>query len=235
MFNIFKMYFNNKYNTDLNFKIIKRPSIPSATRSYKEIPIKGHDGKLYKEENYNDIEFSVACNFLSKNANTWNEDYRRIKRWINNIKNNKLSFSDDKGYYYKVCKASIDSLERIYKRLGKFSIKFTVEPYQYVEDSEELLLSALMNNNWDICQPIYRIVGNGTCVLNVNGNIINCTVVGQLTIDTAHDKMLNSDGTLAVGKTNIKKMQNLYLKEGENIFSWSSGFTIYITPNWRTI
>ena len=232
---MFKMYFNEKYNTDLKFKIAKRPSIPPAIRNYIEIPIKGHDGKLYKEENYNDIEFSVQCNFVSKEANTWQEEYRKIKRWINNIKNNKLSFNDDEGYYYKVCKANIDSIERIYKMLGKFSIKFTVEPYQYVEDNEEVVLTTIMNNNWDVCQPVYRIGGNGACAFNANGNIVNCTVEGQLTIDTANDKILNSSGTLAVGKTDIKKMQNLYLKEDENTFSWSNGFTIYITPNWRTI
>ena len=232
---MFKMFFNNKYNTDLNFSIIKRPSIPCTVRNYIEILIKGHDGKLYKEENYNDIEFSIECGFISKDTNTWQEEYRKIKRWINNIKDNKLNFSDDKGYYYKVCKANIDSLERIYKRLGKFNIKFTAEPYQYLLDNEELPLSTTMYNNWDICQPTYRIVGTGTCILNVNGNIVNCTVNGQLTIDTKFDKILNSDGSLAIGKTDIKKMQSLYLKEEENIFSWSRGFTIYITPNWRTI
>ena len=232
---MFKMYFNLKYNTDLNFSIVKRPPIPSAIRSYTEKEIKGHDGKLYKEENYSDIEFTVECNFISKNANTWQEEYRKIKRWISNIKDDKLSFSDDKGYYYKVCKGNLDSLERIYKRLGKFNVRFTVEPYQYINDNEELTLSTTMYNNWDICQPVYRIIGNGNCVLNINGHIINCIVNGQLTINTQFDKILNADGSLAIGKTNIKKMQDLYLQEEENAFSWSNGFTISIIPNWRTI
>jgi predicted phage tail component-like protein len=230
-----KMLFNLKYNTDLNFAIIKRPSIPSTIKTYTEISIKGRDGKLYKEENYNDIEFTVECNFISENADTWQEHYRKIKRWINNMKDNKLNFSDDKGYYYKVCKASIDSLSRIYKRLGKFNIKFTIEPYQYLMDNQELILSTTMYNNWDVCQPIYRIVGNGSCVFNINGNTVNCTIAGQLIIDTAYDKILEIDGTLAICKTNIKRMQDLYLSEEENNFSWSDGFTIYITPNWRTL
>lgn len=232
---MYKMYFNLKHNTDLNFKIIKRPSIPCAEKSYTEIEIKGKDGKLYKENNLNDIEFTLEGNFISKSADTWQEQYRKIKRWINNIKDNKLNFSDDKGYYYKVCKASIDSLSRIYKRAGKFNIKFTVEPYQYISDNEELILSTTMYNNWDVCQPIYRIVGNGSCAFNVNGNVVNCTVNNQLTIDTQFDKILESDGSYAVAKTNIKRMQDLYLQEEENTFSWTNGFTIYIIPNWRTI
>ncbi|OOM75503.1 distal tail protein Dit [Clostridium sp. BL-8] len=232
---MYRMYFNLKYNTDLNFSIIKRPSIPSSEKSYTEIPIKGRDGKLYKEDNLQDIEFTVECNFVSKNADVWQEQYRKIKRWINNIKDVRLNFSDDKGYYYKVCKASIDSLSRIYKRLGKFNIKFTVDPYQYINNNEELILNAAMYNNWDVCQPAYRIVGNGKCILNINGNIVTCTVNSQLTIDTQFDKILESDGTYAIGKTDIKEMQDLYLQEEENTFSWTNGFTIYITPNWRTV
>lgn len=233
---MYKMYFNLKYNTDLNFCIAKRPSIASSEKSYTEIEIKGHDGKLYKEGNLQDIEFTLECNFISKSADVWQEQYRKIKRWLNNIKDNKLNFNDDKGYYYKVCKSSIDSLSRVYKVAGKFDIKFTVEPYQYVSiGMEEQPLGTIVYNNWDICQPIYRIVGNGQCIFNINGTIINCTVNGQLTIDTRYDKILEADRTLAIGKTDIKKMQNLYLKEEENTFAWTDGFTIYITPNWRTI
>lgn len=232
---VYKMYFNLKYNIDLNFSIIKRPSIPSSEISYTEVQIKGRDGKLYKEDNLQDIELTIECNFISKNADAWQEQYRKIKRWVNNIKDNKLSFSDDKGYYYKVCKANIDSLSRIYKRLGKFNIKFTVEPYQYIVNNQETLLVGTMYNNWDVCQPIYRIVGNGTCALNVNGNIVNCIVTGQLTIDTQFDKIIEADGSYAIEKTDIKRMQELYLQEEENNFSWSNGFTVYIIPNWRTI
>ena len=232
---VYSMYFNLKHNYELNFKIMKRPSVPSPQRQYTEIDIKGRDGKLYKEENLEDVDISIECNFISKTPDEWNEDYRKIKRWINNIKDNKLSFNDDKGYYYKVCKVNIDSLERVYKRLGKFNIKITVEPYQYIEPNQELNLSTSMYNNWDVCQPVYRIIGSGNCVLNVNGTTVNCTVNEQLTIDTRFDKIIEADGNLAIGKTDIKRMQDLYLQEEENNFSWSNGFVIYITPNWRTI
>ena len=31
------------------------------------------------------------------------------------------------------------------------------------------------------------------------------------------------------------KYEDMYLLEGENTFSWTSGFKIYILPNWRCL
>ena len=233
----YSITYNNKSNDELDIEVIKRPVIPIAIRRFKTIEIEGHDGNYYiDEETYEDITFSIEFNFVEDNVNNIRNRVRKIKRWIENAKDNKLRLSDNKGYYYRVCKAEISEFTYgdIYE-IQSFSVNFTVEPYQYISDNEELTLSTTMYNNWDICQPTYRIVGNGNCILNVNGNIVNCTVNGQLTIDTAHDKILNSDKTLAIGKTDIKKMQNLYLQEEENTFSWTSGFTIYIIPNWRSL
>lgn len=229
--------YDNKSNLDLEIEVVKRPIIPMPTRKYKVIDIEGHDGSYYEDkEIYENITFLIEFNFVEDNLNNIRNRVRKIKRWIENAKDNKLVLSDNKGYYYNVCKAEMGEVNygEIYE-IQSFNISFTVEPYQYLSDNQELQLSTIMYNNWDVCQPIYRIVGNGICILNINGIIINCTINGQLIIDTQFDKILNSDRTLAIGKTDIKKMQNLYLKEEENTFSWSSGFTIYIIPNWRSL
>lgn len=233
----YNIIYNNKSNLDIGAEVVKRPIIPTPTRRFKEKEIEGHDGKYYiDQETYEDITFPIEFNFVEDNVNNIRNRVRKIKKWIENVDDNKLKSSDDKGYYYRVCKAEISEFTygEVYE-IQRFTISFTVQPYQFIADNEELTLSTTMYNNWDICQPVYRIVGTGNCVLNINGNIVNCTVTGQLTIDTQFDKILNSDKTLAVGKTDIKKMQSLYLREEENIFSWTSGFTVYIIPNWRTI
>lgn len=228
---------NNISNLDIGVDIVKRPIIPIPTRRYKEIEIEGHDGKYYKdEETYDDITFPIEFNFAENDLNNIRRKVKKIIKWLKNIKDNKLILSDNKQYYYKVCKVDIDSIsyEEIYE-IQKFTVNFTVDPYQYVIENEELILSTEMLNNWDVSKPIYRITGTGNCIFNVNGHVVNCTVNNTLIIDTQHDKILNADKTLAIGKTDIKKMQDLYLQEEENIFSWTNGFTIYITPNWRTI
>lgn len=233
----YSIVYNNKSNLEVGVEVVKRPTIPIPERRYTEIEIEGHDGKYYvDEETYDDITIAIEFNFVEENLNNIKRRVRKIKQWIENVQDNKLVLSDDKGYYYKVCKAVMSEVDYqdVYE-IQNITITFTVEPYQYIADNQELTLSTIMYNNWDICQPTYRIVGDGNCTFNVNGNIVNCTISSQLTIDTRYDKILEADGTLAIGKTDITKMQDLYLQEEENNFSWSNGFTIYITPNWRTL
>ena len=71
--------------------------------------------------------------------------------------------------------------------------------------------------------------------MNINGTIINCNVSNKLIIDTEHDKILEANGTYAIGKTNIKYMQDLYLRHDRNSFSVSNGFELYMIPNLRII
>ena len=232
---MYKMYFNKKSNEDLNFSIIKRPSIGMAERNYTGIDIKGHDGKLYKSENLNDLEITIECNFINVNITEWHEQYRIIRSWLNNVKDNKLQLEDNAEWYYVVKKIQLDSFDRIYKVYGKFNLKFTVAPYMYYKNNNEIKLPNMINNAYDIAQPVYRIVGNGNCTLNINGNPIDCNVNGQMTIDIAHDKILEADNTYSIGKTNIGDMSLLYLQNGINTFSYTSGFTVYITRNFRSI
>lgn len=130
---MFYTYFNNIKDRDLDVKAIKRPNIPSPIRKYKQITVEGRDGDLYiDEEVYEDIIISIDYNFVDKKD--FHEKCRKIKRWLNKIQENKLSFSDDLGIYYKVKKIECDDIERTYKVLGIFSVSFTCDPYAYYKD-----------------------------------------------------------------------------------------------------
>lgn len=230
--------FNKKSNEELDIKVTKRPFIPVPSRRFKDIEIKGHDGKYYvDEETYDDIVISVEFNFIENDLDNIRSRVRNIKNWIENIKDNKLILSDDPVGFYKVSKVELSevSYENLYE-MQNFTVNFTCKPYQYLTTGQkEIILPNILFNHWNESKPTYRIVGIGTCVFNINNIVVNCNVNGELIIDTEFDKILNSDRTLAIGKTNIKRMQDLYLQEKRNTFNWTSGFTIYITPKWRTL
>lgn len=234
----YDVIYNNKSNDELDIEVIKRPIIPVPNRKFREIPIDGHDGNYYiDEETYSDITFPIEFNFVENDLDNIRPRVRNIKKWIEDIQDDKLILSDDPSVFYKVCKAELSEItyQDLYE-IQNFNINFTVRAYQYLlHGQKEMTLQSVLFNHWNKSKPIYRIVGNGNCTLNINGTIVNCTVNGQLTINTEFDKILNSDNTIAIGKTNIKKMQDLYLQKDKNTFSWTNGFTIYITPNWRTI
>lgn len=228
--------FNEKNNEDLNLKIIQRPSIPSPKKRYTEKPIPGRDGILYEDQGiFDDIEIPIQFNFLSKTVEQFNYDYREIKKWINNIKDNKLKFSDDLGFFYFVNKATIDTSERILKKIGKFTVIFNCEPYQYLNDGQEpIKLPNTLYNSYEKTQPLYLISGEGVLTLNVNGKTVKANVGQNLKIDTKLGMCFREDGTK--NNTALKGYyKELILNEGKNTFEFTTGFNINIVPRWRCI
>ena len=230
MYRYFIIY-NNKTNIDVNSYVETRPSKPAPEMEYEEVKV--HGGKtLYREKGYKDIEIPISFNFISKNANEWDKDFRIIKKWLLRKINNKLKFSDDLEMYYKVNKVNIDTPERLIRRAGKFTATFTCEPYVYY-DEEEIELGNCIYNDDLISKPIYRIVGEGYLTLTINDKVIKANVGQELIIDT--DKGLCYRKGIVNNVALEGKYEDMYLLEGENNYSWSNGFKIYITTNRRCL
>lgn len=221
--------YNDKTNLDVNLLVAARPSKPSPEMEYEEVKVPG--GKtLYREKGYRDIEIPIPFNFMSKYS--WDEDFRLMKKWLLSKINNKLKFSDDLEVFYKVNKVTIETPERIMKKTGKFNAIFTCEPYIYYDEEEVKLEKYIYNNNL-ISKPIYRIVGEGYVTLNINNKVIKANVGQELIIDT--DKGLCYREGIVNNVALEGRYEDMYLKEGENTFSWTNGFKIYILPNWRCL
>jgi predicted phage tail component-like protein len=226
---------------DLNIKAIKRPNIPSPKRKHKQVPIEGRDGDLYiDEECYEDITISIDYNFIDKR--NFHEKCRSIKRWLNKIQENKLVLSDDHGVFYKVKKVEVsDNIERIYKIIGKFTVKFICDPYTYYEDGEDSLIlrnNMTLDNDYEVAKPIYIIKGNGNITLSINNKPVVINVGQEVTINTKLELCFKSNQmiNLALKQGTFK---DLCLQEGENIISFNvtSGTinSIEVIPSWRTI
>lgn len=229
---MYKRYFiiyNEKTNLDVNLLVATRPSKPSPEMEYEEVKVPG--GKtLYREKGYKDIDIPVSFNFVSRN--TWDKDFRIMKSWLLSKVNNKLKFSDDLEVFYKVNKVTIDTPERVMKKIGRFTAIFTCEPYIYIDENERELESVLYND-YLITRPIYRIVGEGYLTLTINNKTIKANVGQELIIDT--DKGLCYRNGIVNNVALDGKYKDMYLLEGKNTFSWTNGFKIYILPNWRCL
>ena len=223
--------YNDNTNIDFNLSIIDRPSKPAPEMEYETVKVPG--GKtLYREKGYKDVEITIEFNFLSRDATEWDKDFRTIKKWLLTKKSNKLKFSDDLEVYYRVNSVVIDTPERLIKRGGKFTATFTCEPYVY-DDDDERELSTIFYNSCLISKPIYRIVGEGYLTLNINNNVIKANIGQELIIDS--DKGLCYREGIIDNVALEGRYENLYLQEGDNTFSWSEGFKVYITPNLRCL
>lgn len=225
MSNYFIVY-NDSTNLDVNLLVINRPSKPAPVMEYEEVKVPG--GKtLYREKGYGDIEITVSFNFMSKYS--WDKDFRKIKQWLLSKVNNKLKFSDDLEVFYRVNKVTIETPERVMKKVGRFNVTFTCEPYVYI-DQCEIELGNLIYNNYLLSKPIYRIVGEGYLTLNINNKLIKANIGQELIIDT--DKGLCYREGIVNNVALEGKYEDMYLQEGNNTFSWTNGFKIYILPNW---
>lgn len=228
---MFDVSFRNESCFKYGIIPVRRPSIPAPEEKIEEIEIPGRNGILTVTEGlYGPITIPVEFNFMSK-QDQWGETFRKAKRWLSGCGD--LWFSDDSSVYYKVFYCRITGTERT-RRIGNFTAEFTCDPYTYYKyGKEEILLESSIYNPGAICQPIYKISGDGLCALTVNGNTFKANVGQEIIIDTYNllayreDQMLNSDVT--------GDYKWLWLNPGDNTLSATNGFTVSIIPEWRDL
>lgn len=235
---MFTLYFNGKSNMDLGASITSRPKIPAPKKEYDEYKVIGKSGKVYRDKGtYEDISIQVQFNYMSESDIQWQQDFRQIKKWLTQIEDNKLSFSDDTDYFYKVKTVTLSDCERKLKRKGIFTATFICDPYMYYIEGQkqrfEKPTSKEIYNDFCEAHPVYEIGGSGTCVFNINGKKIYIHSPGNVRIDTERMICILADGTID-NAVMQGKYEDMFLKEGKNTIS-TNGYAYYITPNWRNV
>ena len=234
MFGEYEVKYKEESSRDHGLLPVKRPSIPAPKRRITETEIEGRDGVLIEdEETWEPIVIPVEFNFMSL-PERWGESYREAKKWLLKDAGN-LQFSDDPDYFYKVLSCQILESERTSKKIGKFTAEFTCDPLNYmVSGLQEIDPGMKIHNYGEISHPVYKITGNGDCILTVNGKTMKATVGQNLTIETdlmiAYREDGNMQNTAVTGN-----YEDLYLKEGDNEISITEGFSLKIIPYWRCI
>ena len=227
----YSITYNGVNSWEMRMPVKWRPSIPAPELDQGMIEIPGRDGALMSSiKRYEPIEIEIEFNFLD-HPRAWAERFREAKKWLKG--SGTLEQSDDPDYFFKVMKAEITDSERTSQRLGNFTAVFTCDPYQYRKDGRNAYtVDAVRNNLYDEAHPIYCITGSGTATLTVNGNAFAAAVDGTAYIDT--DLMIAYDSdSLPVGTAG--DYSKIYLREGANEISISSGFGLTVIPNWRSL
>ncbi|EIF6295402.1 phage tail family protein [Clostridium perfringens] len=234
---MFYFIFNNKKNTDLGIKVVKRPNIPIPERNIELKSLKGRDGSLTRDyKTYNDIKISVSLNFISGKNDFINKG-AEIADWLYNITDNKLIFLDNDKFYYKVKKIECKDIERSLKVIGKFTVTFVCDPYKYYIDNNEIEIT----NSTEIIspplvvesKPIVTVIGNGDIYLNINNKKIQLEKIdGNIIIDSILKECYKENNNLNY------KMHGEFPKliRGNNNINFSGSIEkIIIKPNWRCL
>ena len=234
---MYKAQYNNHDAEDYGLFVVKRPAIPSPVRKVEYTEIPGRSGSLTRDYGtYSNIEISVQFNFMSDDSDTWQASYRQAKKWLKEIGNFELSFSDDPEYFYIVKNVTIDSTERTSLRIGNFAAKFTCDPYQYFySGKKEITLPASLYNPDDVAEPTYTITGTGVCTITRGGSAVILNVESSMTLDCSR-RMAYRTGSGEPQNTYVTgDYEDLFLQPGQNDFTITSGFACTIVPNWRSI
>lgn len=229
----YSISFRGKRCEDCGIIPVTRPDIPAPARDMDLLKIPGKSGILKKDNmRYDPIEIPIEFNFRS-NPDEWNEVFRNARRWLSG--SGELEFSDDPDYFYKVYYTEISDSERELKRIGRFTVNFTCDPFSYLKDGRrEYDIAEVRRNPYAMAHPVYKIAGEGVCFLTVNDKSMRANVGQNLTIDTDRMIVFREDGTI----NNIAvsgDYEDLYLKEGDNQIGITSGFALKVIPNWRSI
>ncbi|MDT8717826.1 phage tail family protein [Clostridium sp. 19966] len=226
-------YIDGASSKELGLLIPSRAAIPFSKKDMEYIDIEGRDGSLTRDK-HRRLDKVISVSFTVVDFNNMPQSARTINRWL---EGKELKFSDDMDVFYKVKNYEADDLERSYKAVGSFKVKFTVDPFNWMEDGRKQVEVSKPGNIFNLAnyksQPVIQVYGDGDITLTINGNAIELSgVEDNITIDTAA-KLAYKDST-----HQNSKMSGIFpeFQEGSNNIQWTGNVTkLMITPNWRDI
>lgn len=235
---------------DHGLLVYQRPNIIASGENITKYEIPGREWNFEERTgNFNSVSIRVVFNYATT-KDKWAALYREAILWLR--KSGTLSFSDDKDAFYRVLYVVIGEDERMLRKIGKFTATFVCEPGAYltagskyilaedmadttVHDIKNELYRYTINNNWSECRPQWRIVGNGSCDISINGIVLNAIIENSLTIDTELKIAYSTNDAKEANTALTGDYNDAMLEQGENIVIIPDRFTLYVKANYRVL
>lgn len=202
------------------------PSFDGGGKVYNTYAVPGMDGELVEKTDYLG-NLTITCIF-SVTSKRVMDVVREIRRWLSGT--GTLVISDSPDIFYRVLKIEYGEISREIRTFGTFEALFVCTPFEYLQEGQREIQS-LTYNPYDMAKPIYRIVGEGLCTLTVNGYDFTANVGQSIIINTERQLAYNPDRE-SLNTSVTGDYTKLWLPNGNNQISISSGFQLWITPQW---
>lgn len=198
-------------SADYGLCLYDRPIIPTPERDTETVPVRGKNGSLTREYGWKDIEIPVRLNLLSDELK---EDVRSIKAWL--LRAREICF--EAGYFYKVSKVKMGSIENEIAEYGLFEVVFTCKPFQHSPPATITLTAPgkLYNPGTETAEPYIKVTGSGAVILDIGGRDIGMNITGYIEIDTELGYAFKG----AFGADDKVNGELPVLTPGENAISW---------------
>ena len=237
------IYFNGIFSfDDLGFAM-EFPSIPSAEKKIEQTNIPGGMGDAYFDlGGYKDI--TIPINFKAVDKNNLQAKFRKLKRIINNIIDNRLILSYDQDYCYLVQLVKPITLNQKYLIYGELTVNFVCKPNLYtVEGLEPIgktnLLELVLEEEYEayplikLISPEELITTETTVNLTINGERRTYRFSNYIIIDSEEEVIYGANGLIDEAYF-VSGVGYPKLEEGINTISVDRG-TFEITPRFRCL
>lgn len=227
--------FDNEYGTTFShdLRFLEFPQFDYGFEVIENKVIPGRVGTLtVRTGRYTDTVITNVLEFASETVEMFETKLNEIKKWLMETK--KLVYTDKEDRFFLVKKVEFSNIKRKYGVFGNITVVFTCEPFVYLKSGEYEVESGNLFNPYSWSQPLYKITGEGVCVLTVNEKSITANVSGDLFIDTEKMICYRSDGT-SQNTAVSGDYEDLFLQEGENVISVTDGFQCKVVPRWRCL
>lgn len=263
----YSITYNGTSSESLGLIVTNKPCPAAAMLTYADNVVPGRDGSLYTfDGSVSDIAVTVAFAFKGATEAQVHEKYYKAKAWllqqlthkpylttegiyVINTENNvidlamsgerMLSFSDDTEGFYRVKYVSVDTSERIAKLTGMMEATFICQGYRYLVSGASFVhrSSVSLTNNYQLCKPVYKLVGDARFTITTNGKTFAVNATGTTYVDSEQMITFRDDGTICNADA-TGDYESLWYLPGTNTQTASasaSGCYIYIMTRRRTL
>ena len=227
--------FSNEMGATLDYGIhfLSYPVFDFGTEKIDSIEVPGRVGTLTRRTGeYSDTTIENDMEFRAADRNEHELKMLEIRKFLKST--GRAVYTDMEEYYFRVKKVGIDDIKKKYGIFGNVTVTFLCDPVMYLQAGDTAVPISRdleLYNAWSESHPVIRITGEGVCKVSVNGKEVSANVGQNLTIDTDLMQAYRKDGML--NNTALTgNYEDLYLQEGQNKISVSSGFTAEIIPRW---
>lgn len=228
--------FNNK-NALENFDILigKEYDIPFVQEQVELEQVEGRSGTLTKRlGTYEDINISLEL--IATNTEDFRPLIRKITKWLTEVEDERLVFTDNREKYLKVKKVVIGNIVQDILKSGKFTVQFICDPfyYNYYESPITITSNSTVLNDGDIESPIKLLLEgvSGNISIRVNNREVQFKgVTGAINVNSGLYRAIDGNGQSI---TNKMTGDFPYLDKGNNTIVITGTFTkATLTKNCR--